>query len=286
MFYSAAGRLLAGEASARRLSARRGHKAALPARQAFFSRRPPAPFPGSGRRDPLQWWQKETLPPPLMKGADASRSRAKAPPLRPFANTGAIRAPPAAASQPPPSSSGGIPMKCHYNFGDYDLPPKNVHMQHMPVALLLDLSGSMNVPDGRPIRNLNLAANKFIEEVARDPAASGLVDVAVIGFNDEATVIQGFRPVTEIQPLDLTAGGGTNLSAALELAVQSSASAAITTPTTSDRDQDAVHHPGHGRLRRRRHRDRPRHQAAHRRQEDAAVGPRGGGATTKRPSRS
>ena len=111
-------------------------------------------------------------------------------------------------------------MKCHYNFGDYDLPPKNVHMQHMPVALLLDLSGSMNVPDGRPIRNLNLAANKFLEEVARDPAASGLVDVAVIGFNDEATVIQGFRPVTEIQPLDLTAGGGTNLSAALELAVQ------------------------------------------------------------------
>lgn len=105
-------------------------------------------------------------------------------------------------------------MNRNYNFNDY--PPVNVNMQHMPVELVLDRSGSMA---GFPIQMLNQSANRFAVDVCKDPKAAGLVDVAVLSFNEEASVEQGFRPITELQPIQLEASGGTNLSAALELAI-------------------------------------------------------------------
>lgn len=105
-------------------------------------------------------------------------------------------------------------MNRNYNFNDY--PPENVNMQHMPVAIVCDTSGSMS---GTPIQNVNLSVNRFTEDVCKDPKAAGLVDVAVISFNHEPTVVQGFRPITELQPVQFSAGGGTNISAALEMAI-------------------------------------------------------------------
>lgn len=105
-------------------------------------------------------------------------------------------------------------MNRNYNFNDY--PPENVNMQHMPVEFVLDNSGSMS---GFPIQMLNQSVNRFSADVCKDPKASGLVDVAVLSFNEEPTVVQGFRPITELQPVQLTAGGGTNIPAALELAI-------------------------------------------------------------------
>lgn len=107
-------------------------------------------------------------------------------------------------------------MNNNYNFGDYELPPKHVNMQHMPVVLLCDTSGSMY---GTPLQNATMAVNRFAADVCKDNKAAGLVDVAVIGFDEEPTVVQGFRPITELEPVQFTAGGGTNLSSALELAV-------------------------------------------------------------------
>lgn len=103
-----------------------------------------------------------------------------------------------------------------FNFNDYDLPPENINMQHMPVVIVCDTSGSMS---GTPIRNVNLAVNRFAADVCKDPKAAGLVDVAILGFNEKPYVVQGFRPITELQPVQFSAGGGTNISAALEMAI-------------------------------------------------------------------
>ncbi|WP_304263457.1 VWA domain-containing protein [Kallipyga massiliensis] len=108
-------------------------------------------------------------------------------------------------------------MNTNYNFNDYDLPPENVNMQHMPVAILCDVSGSMS---GIPIQNVNLSVNRFASDVCKDPKASRLVDVAVLSFNEEAKVEQGFRPITELESVDFRAGGGTNITAGLDLAIK------------------------------------------------------------------
>lgn len=108
-------------------------------------------------------------------------------------------------------------MNTNYNFNDYDLPPENVNMQHMPVAILCDVSGSMS---GIPIQNVNLSVNRFASDVCKDPKASRLVDVAVLSFNEEAKVEQGFRPITDLESVDFRAGGGTNITAGLDLAIK------------------------------------------------------------------
>ena len=55
-------------------------------------------------------------------------------------------------------------MNRNYNFNDYDLPPEHVNMQHMPVAIVCDTSGSMS---GTPIQNVNLSVNRFTADVCK-----------------------------------------------------------------------------------------------------------------------
>ena len=110
-------------------------------------------------------------------------------------------------------------MNNNNNFDDYSIPPKNINMQHMPVIIVCDTSGSMGRCGGTPIKNVNLAVNRFANDVCNNPKASECVDIAVLSFNDEPTVVQGFRPITELQPVQFTAGGGTNISAALNMAI-------------------------------------------------------------------
>lgn len=106
----------------------------------------------------------------------------------------------------------------NYNYNDYpELPPVDINEPHMPVLLLLDNSISMY---GKALQNLNSAVNRFSSDVCKDPKAAARVDVAVVSFNNEPTVVQNWRPITEMAPINLQACGGTDLNAALRLANQ------------------------------------------------------------------
>lgn len=110
-------------------------------------------------------------------------------------------------------------MTNQFYFSDDVLPPKNMCEPHMPVLLLIDCSGSMYGKDGIPIRSVEKSVNRFMADICKDPKAAERVDVCVIAFNDTPQIIQDWRPITEMGKVELTAGGGTNMSAALKLAV-------------------------------------------------------------------
>lgn len=97
------------------------------------------------------------------------------------------------------------------------LEPKSIHLPHMPILLLGDNSISMF---GEAIRNVMLSINRFAADICKDPKAAAAVDIAVVSFNDEPTIEQNWRPIGQMQPVELKAEGGTNLSRALELGVQ------------------------------------------------------------------
>lgn len=104
-------------------------------------------------------------------------------------------------------------------FDDYNavLPPESINEPHMPVIIVCDKSYSMN---GLPIQNVNLSVNRFASDVCKDTKAAGLVDVAVMGFNETPSMEQEWRPITELRDVNFTASGGTNITAALNMAVE------------------------------------------------------------------
>ena len=91
--------------------------------------------------------------------------------------------------------------------------PKRVGELHMLILLLLDTSGSMQ---GTAIRNLQTSVNRFKNDIITNPKVADIVDICVMGFNGEPYLIQNWRPVSEMNEVNLTATGGTNLTAALE----------------------------------------------------------------------
>lgn len=106
----------------------------------------------------------------------------------------------------------------NYNYGDYaEVCPENINEAHMPVLIVGDISRSMA---GLPIQNVNKSINRFASDVCKDPKAAGRVDVAVVGFNEAPHIEQNWRPITEMSQVDFVAGGGTNISAALEKGVE------------------------------------------------------------------
>lgn len=105
-----------------------------------------------------------------------------------------------------------------YQFGDRGaLPPVNINERHLLVTLLLDNSGSTY---GTPIQNINAAVNRFAKDVCKDEKAAGLVDTCVISFNDAPSLVQDWVPIDKMAPINLTAGGGTDISAALDFAIK------------------------------------------------------------------
>lgn len=105
----------------------------------------------------------------------------------------------------------------NYNYGDYEeVMPKDINEAHMLVNIVADVSGSMS---GKPIEMLNKSINRFKDDVCKDPKAAGRVDVSVISFNDSPKVEQNWRPITEMNPVEFVAGGGTNIASALEMGV-------------------------------------------------------------------
>lgn len=103
------------------------------------------------------------------------------------------------------------------NFGDYGaLVPRNMNEMLMQVLIAGDISGSMY----RFIDSVNACINRFKSDVCKDPKAARSVETAVIAFNDNVKVVQDWRPITEMEPVELKAGGGTDMKAALEKSLE------------------------------------------------------------------
>lgn len=77
-----------------------------------------------------------------------------------------------------------------------------------PCVLLLDTSGSMQ---GAPIAALNEGLRTFREDLAQDPLASRRVEVAVVTFNNDVTVVEDFTTADNFQAPTLTASGQTHM---------------------------------------------------------------------------
>lgn len=101
----------------------------------------------------------------------------------------------------------------------------NASEPHMALLFLLDTSGSMEDARGdyygklKPINELNSAINRFKGSVCEDSQTRDILDVAIINFDDDYTVLQEFTPVEEMKTINLTSGGMTNLGNALNKAV-------------------------------------------------------------------
>lgn len=85
---------------------------------------------------------------------------------------------------------------------------------HCATVLLLDTSGSMG---GAKIAALNEGLRLFLRETGGDPLASKRVDLAVVTFGGEVSVLHDFAPVTEYAAdLSLAVQGSTPMGLALE----------------------------------------------------------------------
>jgi len=102
------------------------------------------------------------------------------------------------------------------NFND-DVPQIiNANEHHMACLLLLDTSGSM---DGDPINQLNAALNKFKIDVCQDKTTRDVLDIAIVEFNSAPNVVQEFVPIEYMKPVNLSAGGSTNMEPAISIAI-------------------------------------------------------------------
>jgi uncharacterized protein YegL len=87
---------------------------------------------------------------------------------------------------------------------------------HLACVLLLDTSGSMS---GEPIKNLNEAINRFKEETSANEMTKKRVDIAIVEFSSDVRVVQNFSPIIAMEPVNLEAGGTTNMGAGIETAI-------------------------------------------------------------------
>jgi len=101
-----------------------------------------------------------------------------------------------------------------------DLPPREVSEAHIALALVLDVSGSM---EGPPIDSLNVAVNGMISQMKDDPRLRSIVDLAIFVFGTQGRQIiyQGFRAIADCEPVYLEANDvNTYVVDALERAVE------------------------------------------------------------------
>lgn len=92
----------------------------------------------------------------------------------------------------------------------------NASEPHMACLLLLDTSGSMG---GDPIRELNEGLNKFKLDVCEDKTTRDVLDIAIVEFNSGLNVVQEFVPIEYMEPVNLEARGGTNMSPAIQKSI-------------------------------------------------------------------
>lgn len=87
---------------------------------------------------------------------------------------------------------------------------------HMAMLFLIDVSDSMN---GTTISKLNESINKFKDQICTDRIAAEILDVAIVTFNHETQVVMPFTPVTDMEPVNLVASGGTEIATAVQVAL-------------------------------------------------------------------
>lgn len=73
-----------------------------------------------------------------------------------------------------------------------------------PCVLLLDISGSMQ---GSPIAALTTGIRAFKDHLMRDALAARRVEIAIVTFNSQVTVVQDFVTVDQFDPPALQAEG-------------------------------------------------------------------------------
>lgn len=89
---------------------------------------------------------------------------------------------------------------------------ESLNNEHMSVALLIDTSSSV---DGTPLDNIVANVNRFKANVCENPQAAKCVDVCLIAFDDRVRIVQDWRPIKDMQAVELSAGGCTDLNGAV-----------------------------------------------------------------------
>ncbi len=92
----------------------------------------------------------------------------------------------------------------------------NANEPHMACLLLVDTSCSMS---GEAIDSLNEGINRFKNDVCKDDRTKNILDVAIVEFNTNVRVIQNWCPVEHMEPVNLIAGGGTDMEGGLRTAI-------------------------------------------------------------------
>jgi hypothetical protein len=101
-------------------------------------------------------------------------------------------------------------------FGDFAPQIVNASESHMACLFLLDTSTSMQ---GEAIEELVSALNRFKVEVCEDKTTRDVLDVAIVEFNSTVNIVQEFVPIEYMEPVSLTAHGGTDMNAGLRTAI-------------------------------------------------------------------
>src|SRR5450759_849792 len=83
-----------------------------------------------------------------------------------------------------------------------------------PCVLLLDTSASMA---GKAMEQLNAGLSAFKDTLTQDRLASLRVEVAVITFGAQATLVQDFITADQYIPVPLKAAGDTPMGAAIHI---------------------------------------------------------------------
>ncbi len=104
-----------------------------------------------------------------------------------------------------------------YNSADNGAPPASVNDQHLACVLLLDTSSSMR--NRNSIDKLNRAIGMFKQQCMADDALCRGLDIAMISFNSEVSVVQEFTPVTQMEVPYFDAVGQTAMGGALSVAM-------------------------------------------------------------------
>ncbi|MDR2569785.1 MAG: VWA domain-containing protein [Oscillospiraceae bacterium] len=92
----------------------------------------------------------------------------------------------------------------------------NASESHMALVFLVDTSGSMT---GEPIESLNKGLNRFKVEVCENKQTKDILDVAIIEFNSNHSVVQEFVPVEYMDEVNLSTTGTTMMSPAINRAL-------------------------------------------------------------------
>ena len=98
-------------------------------------------------------------------------------------------------------------------FGQQSAIPKMISERHVACVFLLDVSGSMVRNDA--IGKLNEGMVAFRNHMQNDERTSNVVDTAIVAFGKDVSVVQNWRPVSEMDAPILSANGQTPLGAAL-----------------------------------------------------------------------